>query len=312
MVGGLDRDHVALASRFLDAEKTRENGRQDAGSRRTAAQGWAAAGFLNRIERHRPGIVRALVTLTRNASGRRCTSRTETPSLLNNILARARCAFEARHERRRIVSHHRPRAAGLERRGRLDVNVVGLFPNKAVLQIDGGAPKRSWGEEHRGRRPRVLDRDGATFDIATFDIQRKRMALGLGHASMRTGASAGSVMVTTDERGHLVTTGQVNGVPIRFTVDTGATFVTFPASEARRLGLDYLKGQKMLMNTATGSALAYRVKLDAVRAGGVTVNGVDAVVMEGDGISVALLGMSFLNRMDVTKREGEIMTLTKR
>ena len=198
--------------------------------------------------------------------------------------------------------------------GALDVNVVSLFPNKAVVQIDGGVPQTlSVGQKTiEGVVLVSLDRDGATFDIATFDIQRKRMAVGLGHASMRTGASAGSVMVTTDERGHLVTTGQVNGVPIRFTVDTGATFVTFPASEARRLGLDYLKGQKMLMNTATGSALAYRVKLDAVRAGGVTVNGVDAVVMEGDGISVALLGMSFLNRMDVTKREGEIMTLTKR
>jgi aspartyl protease family protein len=162
----------------------------------------------------------------------------------------------------------------------LDVNVVSLFPNKAVVQIDGGAPQTlSVGQKTiEGVVLVSLDRAGAPFDIATFDIQRKRMALGLGRASMKTGASAGSVMVTTDERGHLVTTGQVNGVPIRFTVDTGATFVTFPASEARRLGLDYLKGQKMLMITATCIALAYSVKLDAVRAGGVTVNGVDAVM----------------------------------
>jgi len=41
------------------------------------------------------------------------------------------------------------------------------------------------------------------------------------------------------------------------------------------------------------------------------VNGVEAVVMEGEGLHVALLGMSFLRRMDI-KREGEIMTLTKR
>ena len=198
--------------------------------------------------------------------------------------------------------------------GALDVNVVSLFPNKAVVQIDGGAPQTLLvGQKTvEGVVLVSLDRDGATFDIATFDIQRQRMALGLGRARMNTGSSAASVMVTTDERGHLVTNGQVNGVPIRFTVDTGATFVTFPASEARRLGLDYLKGQKMLMNAATGSAVAYRVKLDAVRAGGVTVNGVDAVVMEGDGLSGALLGMSFLNRMEIIKRQGEIMTLTKR
>jgi aspartyl protease family protein len=118
-------------------------------------------------------------------------------------------------------------------------------------------------------------------------------------------------MVITDEHGHLVTTGQVNGIPVRFAVDTGATFITFPAGEARRIGLDYLKGQKALMNTANGTVLAYRVKLDTVRVGDVTVNGVEAVVMEGDSLPVALLGMSFLNRVDI-KREGEIMTLTKR
>jgi aspartyl protease family protein len=196
--------------------------------------------------------------------------------------------------------------------GALDINVVGLFPNKVVVQIDGGALQTlSVGQKTIDGIVLVsVERDGATFDI-----QGRRMALGLGHARMKIGTSAASVMVTADERGHFVTTGQVNGTPIRFAVDTGATFITLPASEARRLGLDYRKGQKAMMGTANGSALAYRVKLDTVRVGEVTVNSVDAVVLEGDkegdSLSIALLGMSFLNRMDI-KREGEIMTLTKR
>ena len=190
----------------------------------------------------------------------------------------------------------------------LDVNVVGLFPNKAVVQIDGGALQTlSVGQKSIEGVLLV----SAERDRATFDVQGRHMALGLGHAYMKTGTSAASVMVITDEHGHLVTTGQVNGIPIRFAVDTGATFITFPASEARRLGLDYLKGQKALMNTANGTVLAYRVKLDTVRVGEVALNGVDAVVMEGDNLPIALLGMSFLNRVDI-KREGEIMTLTKR
>jgi aspartyl protease family protein len=65
------------------------------------------------------------------------------------------------------------------------------------------------------------------------------------------------------------------------------------------------------METANGDAFAYRVKLDTVRVGDVTMNNVDAVVMEGDSLPVALLGMSFLNRMDM-RRDGQIMTLTKR
>jgi aspartyl protease family protein len=190
----------------------------------------------------------------------------------------------------------------------LDVTVVGLFPNKAVVQIDGGA-LQTLAVGQKSREGVVLvsvERDGATF---VFEGQR--MTLGLGHARMKASTAAASAMITADERGHFVAMGAINDIAIRFAVDTGATFVSLPASEARRLGLDYRKGQPALMQTANGVAPAYRIKLDTVRVGEVTVNGVEAVVMESDGSQVALLGMSFLNRMDI-RREGEIMTLTKR
>jgi aspartyl protease family protein len=189
----------------------------------------------------------------------------------------------------------------------LDVNVVGLFPNKAVVQIDGGALQTlSVGQKTREGIVLVsVEPDGATFEI-----DGKRMALGLGHARMQSTA-APSAILTVDQRGHFVADGQVNGVPIQFAVDTGATFISLPAGEAARLGLDYKKGRRTLMETANGVAPAYRIKLDTVRIGGLTVNNVDAVVMEGDTLPVALLGMSFLNRMDI-RREGQIMTLTKR
>jgi aspartyl protease family protein len=135
----------------------------------------------------------------------------------------------------------------------------------------------------------------------------------MGHAHMPAvaGNSDSSVMLSADGLGHFATNGQVNGLPMRFAVDTGATFISLPAREASRLGIDYRAGQKAVMETANGDAFAYRVKLDTVRVGDVTVNNVDAVVMEGDSLPVALLGMSFLNRMDM-HRDGQIMTLTKR
>ena len=52
-------------------------------------------------------------------------------------------------------------------------------------------------------------------------------------------------------------------------------------------------------------------KLDAVRIGDVELSNVDAAVGENDAMGVALLGMSFLNRMEM-KRDGDSMTLTKR
>ena len=81
--------------------------------------------------------------------------------------------------------------------------------------------------------------------------------------------------------------------------------------KARRLGLDYQAGRKGMVRTANGNAIAYQIKLDTVRLGGITLYGIDAVVMEGEKLGLPLLGMSFLNRLDM-KREGDAMTLTKR
>ena len=192
--------------------------------------------------------------------------------------------------------------------GAVEVNVVGLFPSKAVVQVDGGTLQTlSIGQKTPEGVVLVSVEPGG----ATFEVDGRRVSLGLSHARMKPGAGAASVKVAADERGHFTTLGQVNGIAVRFAVDTGATFIAFHANEARRLGLDYRKGRRVLMDTAAGVAPAYLIKLDTVRVGDITVNSVDAVVMDSEGPSIALLGMSFLSRMDM-KREGEIMTLTKR
>jgi aspartyl protease family protein len=65
------------------------------------------------------------------------------------------------------------------------------------------------------------------------------------------------------------------------------------------------------MSTANGVVPTYKVKLDEVRLGDVTLNNVDGMVHEDNSLPVVLLGMSFLNRMEM-KRDGEKMVLTKR
>ena len=208
----------------------------------------------------------------------------------------------------------------------LDVNVVGLFPNKAVVQIEGGALRTlSVGEKTRDDIILLsVGRDGATFDI---EGRRVELAMGPARRQMSPAAAAQTspaapaqtspaaeskyAVVRTNERGALVADGEVNGMPVRFAVDTGATFITLPAREASRLGLDYHDGQKVVMETANGNIFAYRLKLDTVSVGDVAVHNVDAVITEGNSLPIALLGMSFLNRTDM-KREGTILTLTQR
>jgi aspartyl protease family protein len=190
-----------------------------------------------------------------------------------------------------------------------DVRVSGLFTDKAVVQIDGGRLQTlSVGQ----KSPEGVTLVSVERDAATFDIGGKRVTLGMGHARMVTDDPVReSTVLTADVQGHFYTDGQLNGRSARFVVDTGATLVSIPASEARRLSIDYQKGQKALMRTANGNATGYLVKLDTVSVGGVTVYGVDAVVIEGAGLASTLLGMSFLNRMNM-RREGDIMTLTRR
>jgi aspartyl protease family protein len=81
--------------------------------------------------------------------------------------------------------------------------------------------------------------------------------------------------------------------------------------DARRAGVNYLAGVRGRVQTANGIAVVYNVKLDAVRVGDITLNNVDAAVIEGDKLGIALLGMSFLNRMEM-KRAGDTLTLIKR
>ena len=86
--------------------------------------------------------------------------------------------------------------------------------------------------------------------------------------------------------------------------------IALPGSAARAMGIDYSKGQRGFAATAGGVVPAYRISLDAVTIGEITLYRVEASVLE-DGLDVALLGMSFLNRLEM-KRDGPQMTLTKR
>jgi aspartyl protease family protein len=97
---------------------------------------------------------------------------------------------------------------------------------------------------------------------------------------------------------------------VRFLVDTGATSIALPGREAERLGIDYRKGARGMTQTANGPVAVYRVTLDRVSLGGIELRMVEGVVIE-QGLDIALLGMTFLNRVEM-KREGQSMTLIRR
>lgn len=193
-----------------------------------------------------------------------------------------------------------------------DVNVIGLFPGKAVVVIDRGAPRTLAAGQKTPEGVMLISSDSKQ---AVLEIDGKRETLEMGQdytGASRQSAERPSVTLPADSRGQFYVDGQVNGVHERFVVDTGATTVLLPGPDADRMAIDYKsKGQQGHIQTANGTATAYRVVLDSVTIGGITAYNVEAVVAEGSGLDVALLGMSFLNRTEM-RRDGAYMTLTKR
>ena len=106
-----------------------------------------------------------------------------------------------------------------------DVALIGVIGEKAaVFAIDGGEPKTvKVGQKWRGISVIAVERGEATVDI---DGKQRVLKIGQHH---RSGAAPSSdrqsVTLAADPRGHFVSQGSINGNPVRFLVDTGASTV---------------------------------------------------------------------------------------
>jgi len=190
----------------------------------------------------------------------------------------------------------------------VSLTLVGLFPGKAVVIINGQDPRTLSVGQKTIESVTLLS---TTSDTAVFEVEGVKQTLELGqHFVPISNKGGSSVFIPADAQGHHWVIGQINGKTIRFLVDTGATVVSLPASFAKAAGIDYQKGQRGVVETANGQAAAYRVRVDTIVIGDITLYQVDATVMES-GLDAALLGMSFLNRTDL-KRDGANLVLTKR
>ena len=105
------------------------------------------------------------------------------------------------------------------------------------------------------------------------------------------------ILVPPGPQGHFMVDVGINGIAVRFLVDTGATRVMLTEEDARRVGLpvdalDYSDRYE----TANGPIHAAPITLRDMRIDGFEVAEVDATVTQGP-LGVSLLGMSFLNRL---------------
>ena len=115
-----------------------------------------------------------------------------------------------------------------------------------------------------------------------------------------------SVQLQRNRFGHYVATGAINGLPVEFMLDTGATDVSIPVAVADKLKLK--RGQPAVYQTANGPITAWRTTLDEVQLGPLRVGPVTASINPADSTGAILLGMSFLRQLDFSQ-QGNTLTL---
>jgi len=182
--------------------------------------------------------------------------------------------------------------------------------NKALLMINGAPHTLAIGSTVKGVTLKRVMQGQAEVEIAGKSLM---VAIGGAPASVGGGSGGGAsgreILIAAGPGGHFVTSGQINGKPVQFMVDTGATVVAMGRQEAERLGIDWKKGQPSMGQTAGGVVPTYSVSLTSVRIGDVEVFGVNAMVLPAE-MPFILLGNSFLGRFSM-RRDSNVMKLEK-
>ena len=119
------------------------------------------------------------------------------------------------------------------------------------------------------------------------------------------GADFIEVRLLSSRQGHYVADGQINGQPVTFLLDTGATQVAVPAALAEQLRLS--SGAPVQIQTANGQATAHRTRLERLQVGDIVLHDVAALIAPGMLGDEVLLGMSALKQLEFTQRDGTLV-----
>lgn len=191
-----------------------------------------------------------------------------------------------------------------------DILVLGLFKNMAIVRIDDNQHKLRIGQVS----PEGVKLISADSEQAVLEIDGVQQTFTLGsHQSSQHFEQTKTVSEAKiwADRGMYQTAGSINGHPVSFLVDTGASSVAMNTAHAKRLGINYrYAGRKSAASTASGIVNTYLVNLDRVKVGGIELRNIEGAVVEGQGPSTILLGMSFLRHVKM-QRDGNLLQLQK-
>ncbi len=176
--------------------------------------------------------------------------------------------------------------------------VLALFPGKAMVEVDGH--RRVLEVGHASPEGVLLISADAEEAVLEVNGQRDSYTLGQRITGSFHAPERREVRILRDANGGYTIVGNINGHMVNMLVDTGATTIAISEPEAKRLGIPYrLKGERKMVNTASGTAPGYAVTLDRVQVGPITLRQIPAMVLEGNSPQYVLLGMTFLSHVEI-------------
>lgn len=191
----------------------------------------------------------------------------------------------------------------------LDIEAKMLAQGSAILVIDG--QQRMLREGNKSPEGVLLVSADGKQAVLEIEGKRKTISLSRGIANQFKAADKTEIRIASGAGGHYQTKGLINGTPVNFLVDTGATAIAMNHFEAERLGIDYRAGSQIVMNTANGTVKAFQVVLSSVSVGNIVAHQITAVVSSTDSPSVVLLGNSYLSKVDLKIDQGVLVLKEK-
>lgn len=190
------------------------------------------------------------------------------------------------------------------------VQVLALFPGKAMLIIDGKQRLLKAGQ----RSPEGIQLLTASprEAVVLWNDEQRTLRPGGGIRTNYAKPRQREARIVRDNSGSYTTSGTINGRAVDFLLDTGASSVAMSAAQADALNIPYqLTGTPISVGTAGGVSPGYRVVLDRVSIGEVVLHRVEGVVIEAQTKHRILLGMSFLRRLEM-RQQDNVMLLRQR
>lgn len=172
----------------------------------------------------------------------------------------------------------------------------------------------SWFRPPLGRLLRTVSTFGLMGVLVVIVLQLSRLDSRLDLSVPQIGlpeqqVAGGETRIPMARDGHFWVDALVNGVPLRFMLDTGATLTAFSSDAARAAGLEARTGGlPVSVQTANGAVSASLTTIGRMDIGNIRTTGLDAVIVPNFG-NMNVLGMNFLSRLGSWRVEGQTLIM---